>query len=113
MTLDYAVERLYETGWSAEGEHELETLEDGRKFPSVSSVQKQFAQAGLKLSIKQNIMFNCYHAAWSGGDSSTRQRGTVIGASESEAAVYALAQLRQTMGMNAVASQYAGLALAH
>jgi hypothetical protein len=97
MTLEYAVERLYETGWTAAEETDFDILADGRKFPSVGSIKRQFADAGLALSIKHNLMFNCFHAAWTPLKSSDAQPGTVIGASENEAAVYALAQLRQKM----------------
>jgi hypothetical protein len=101
MTLEYAIERLYETGWSAAEESDLNSLGDGRKFPSVEAIKRQFAEAGLKLTIKHNVMFNCYHAAWvpAQGAPSDARPGTVVGACEREAAVYALAQLRQMLAV--------------
>jgi hypothetical protein len=104
MNLEYAVERLYETGWHPTrggGSGELETLDDGRRFPSVASVKREFARSGLELSIKHNIMFGCHRATWApkGRSAADEQSesdamyGTVIGACEREAAVYALAQL--------------------
>jgi len=101
MALEYAVERLYEVGWSPSSTIDLETLDDGRRFPSVVAIQREFARAGLELSIKHNLMFKCYRAAWSpigeplDSQLEAHQRtGTVIGSCEREAAVYALAQLR-------------------
>lgn len=101
MNLDYAVDRLYEVGWLPAVEMELETLSDGRKFPSVVAVQQAFARAGLELAIKHNMMFNCYRATWGPagepldpGHAADEQHGTVVGACQREAAVYALAQLR-------------------
>ena len=101
MNLSYAVERLINAGWTPDMEMDLEQLPDGRSYPSVLAVQREFAQAGLELSIKQNLMFGCYRATWSpAGDAvessaySEVQQGTVIGACPREAAVYALAQLR-------------------
>jgi hypothetical protein len=101
MNLAYAVDRLYEVGWDVCGDADVETLTDGRKFPSVIAVQRDFAQAGLELSIKHNLMYKCYRATWGpagepldetrGADA---RHGTVIAACEREAAVYALAQLR-------------------
>jgi hypothetical protein len=103
MKLDYAVERLYETGWTpcsgdAGG---LETSPEGRRFPSVLAVQREFARAGLELSIKHNLMFSCYRATWAPvgealdpAHAVDEKHGTVVGACEREAAVYALAQLR-------------------
>ncbi len=101
MNLEFAVERLYDTGWSAIGEWDVDHLPDGRAFPSLLAAQRDFARAGLELSIKQNLMFNCYRATWAPLgeflDDSTPaddRHGTVIGACQREAAVYALAQLR-------------------
>jgi hypothetical protein len=88
MNLNYAVDRLYETGWLANDQMDCERLKDGRRYPTVSAVREEFERAGIELSIKQNLMFKCYQAEWSGG--------TVVGSCEKEAAVYALAQLRGT-----------------
>ena len=102
MNLQYAVDRLYQTGWTSSGAGELERLPDGRLFPNVRAVKAEFARAGLDLSIKHNAKFNCYRSAWApAGQIMTESRdadarhGTVIGACEREAAVYALAQLRE------------------
>jgi hypothetical protein len=101
MNLEFAVERLYETGWSAMGEWDADHLPDGRAFPGVLAAQRDFARAGLELAIKQNLMFNCYRATWAPvGEPLDEQHaadechGTVVGACPREAAVYALAQLR-------------------
>jgi hypothetical protein len=104
MVLEYAVDRLYQTAWLPEASMLLESLPDGRVFPSVLAVQREFARAGLELQIKHNMMFSCYRATWApigeplndahAGDD---RHGTVVGACEREAAVYALAQLRESM----------------
>jgi hypothetical protein len=103
MNLEYAVDRLYEVGWSPSVGLELETLPDGRKCPSISQVKREFAKEGLELSIKHNMMFNCCRATWAPmgeqidpGHEADEMHGTVVGACEREAAVYALAQLRET-----------------
>ena len=46
MNLTYAVERLLDTGWSAFDHEEkgLDRLPDGRSFPSVESVRREFAR---------------------------------------------------------------------
>ena len=44
MNLEYAVERLYEAGWTPMDDADLERLGDGRLFPSVLSVQRNFAR---------------------------------------------------------------------
>jgi hypothetical protein len=107
MNLAYAVERLYQSGWSMPGEPDLDRLPDGRSFPSLRAIRREFARAGLELSIKHNLMFNCYHATWGpSGEPLDPQHadddshGTVIGTCEREAAVYALAQLRETLSLS-------------
>jgi hypothetical protein len=116
MNLTYAVDRLFESGWTpagdADGVMDLDRLPDGRRFPSVLAVQREFARAGLELSIKHNMVFNCYRSTWkptgasiaeplneTRHDNEAREaderHGTVIGACQREAAVYALAQLRE------------------
>jgi hypothetical protein len=101
VNLTYAVDRLFYTGWSVSDEIDLERLPDGRTYPSVLGVQREFARAGLELSIKHNMMFSCYRATWGpagepldSARAADERHGTVIGACEREAAVYALAQLR-------------------
>ena len=101
MNLGYAVDRLYETGWLPKSNTDLQRLDDGRWYPSLFTIQREFARAGLELSIKHNLIFNCYRATWHPAgealdDSATAdaRHGTVVGACENEAAVYALAQLR-------------------
>jgi hypothetical protein len=103
MNLTYAVERLYQTDWSpADSDLETERLPDGRPFPTVLAVQREFARAGLELALKHNLMFSCYRATWGPvGEpldetrAADERHGTVVGACPREAAVYALAQLRE------------------
>jgi hypothetical protein len=102
MNLEFAVDRLYETGWTPWGGEDVEALPDGRWYPSVRQVRAEFAREGLELSLKQNLIFNCCRAAW-GKRGEPREAGTVVGSCEREAAVFALAQLRATR-QGAVAS---------
>lgn len=104
MNLTYAVDRLIDTGWTPDASFDLDVLPDGRRYPSVLAVQQVFARAGLELRIKQNLMFSCYRATWAPiGEPlddehlSDERHGTVIGSCEREAAVYALAQLREAV----------------
>ena len=101
MNLDYAIDRLYETGWTPGMDAELEASSDGRQFPTLKAIQRQFAQAGLDLQVKHNPIFKCYRATWgSKGEqldparAADKKHGTVIGSCEREAAVFALAQFR-------------------
>ena len=101
MKLEFAVDRLLETGWTTDERMDLDRLPDGRRYPSVLGVQREFARAGLELRIKQNLMFSCYRATWApigepldDSHAADERHGTVVGACEREAAVYALAQLR-------------------
>ena len=49
MNLTYAVDRLYEAGWQAWSESDLEHAEDNRPYPSMLAIQREFARAGLEL----------------------------------------------------------------
>ena len=101
MNLDYAIDRLYETGWMPGLDNELEAGPDGRQFPSVQSIQREFGREGLDLQIKHNQIFKCFRATWGPqgekldpARAADARHGTVIGSCEREAAVFALAQLR-------------------
>jgi hypothetical protein len=103
MNLTYAVDRLLDAGWLPQDDPDIERLPDGRAFPSTIAVQREFSRAGLELSIKHNLIFNCYRATWAPlgepldpSHAADERHGTVVGACEKEAAVYALAQLRST-----------------
>lgn len=105
MNLTYAVDRLFDSGWTPSDQLELELLPDGRRFPSVLAVQGEFARAGIELSIKQNLIFKCYRAIWHPVGEALDEKhaaddrhGTVVGACPREAAVYAYAQLRAAGG---------------
>src|SRR3954452_8469398 len=99
MNLDYAVDRLYESGWSPVfGPDQYESLPDGRRFPGMESIYREFEHAGLKLNIKHNLVFNTHRATWApmsepndgAANHDPARYGTVIGSSDREAAVYAL-----------------------
>jgi hypothetical protein len=103
MSLQIAVDRLYETGWTPAAGEETESAPDGRVFPGLLSIQRTFFAAGLELAIKHNLVFNCYRATWypigqplEGWATADATHGTVVGQTDVEAAVYALAQLRQS-----------------
>jgi hypothetical protein len=112
MNLDYAVERLYQAGWQPWRAAETECLPDGRRFPSVLEVQRAFAAVGLQLAIEHNAKYNCYRATWSAAgkqsispSAAKERQGTVVGACQREAAVYALAQILAAQPIAATASQ--------
>lgn len=94
MGLNFAVDELYASGWSTLDSAGCEFLE-GRQYPGVSRIQGEFAREGFTLSIRRVELFDCFRAEWrtSSGDAA----GAVVGQSETEAAVYALAQLRRRL----------------
>lgn len=109
MNLEVSVEKLYETGWQPEtfltnpaaiAQAGLEQLPDGRLYPSVIKVQQLFAAAGYDLAIRYVQLFDCYRAAWM--DKQGNALGAVVGSSDREAAVYALAQLRAAKQVGAL-----------
>lgn len=94
MSLRFAVDRLYQAGWNPPSDEEmLERLGDGRWYPSPAAVEREFARAGLRLTLRRNFMFGCCQASWRPEQNEAGSAGTVVGACEREAAVYALAQV--------------------
>lgn len=93
MGIDIALEELYATGWSALDSAGCELDGQGRWVPTVSRIAEEFRGAGFALTVHHAQLFDCYRAVWmtTGGDPA----GAVVGASEHEAAIYALAQLRR------------------
>jgi hypothetical protein len=97
MGLDFAIDELYATGWSALDSSECSHHADGRTFPSVERIKREFGDAGFALSVRHIQLFDCYRAEWT--DANGRAEGAVVGRSESEAAVYALSQLRRQVAI--------------
>lgn len=92
MGLDFAIDALYETGWSGQGSITLQHV-DGRRYPSIASIQMAFVAAGFELFIKHIQLFDCYRAEWR--DDQHQIVGAVVGQSAEESAVYAFSQLRK------------------
>lgn len=94
MGLDFAIDELYETGWSA-----LDTLgthhHRGRTYPGVDRIKREFSAAGFDLTIRHVQLFDCYRAEWR--DASGAAVGAVVGRTDEEAAVYAFSQLRRRL----------------
>lgn len=93
MGLDFAIDELTATGWSAMDTTGCQHTAEGRVYPGLLRVQREFAAAGFELTIRFVQLFDCYRAEWR--DAQGAPAGAVVGGSESEAAVYALAQLRR------------------
>lgn len=93
MGIDFALDQLYATGWLALDTSGCEADVSGRWAPSVPRVNREFSQSGHALSIQHVQLFDCFRAEWS--DATGQPAGAVVGQSEHEAAVYALAQLRR------------------
>jgi hypothetical protein len=92
MELDFALDALYNTGWNP-ADDDTQRHRDGRRFPAITRIKDLFTDQGFDLAIKHIQLFDCYRAEWR--DASSQPLGAVVGQSETEAAVYALAQLRR------------------
>jgi len=113
MTINYAVDRLYQTGWLPTDNTMLERLPSGLRYPTVATVKKVFEDAGLQLSITPHLMFGCCRAEWKAVDGNSAElTGTVVGSCDAEAAVYALAKLREQQLEMRAAGEESQLALA-
>lgn len=98
MGLDVAIDHLYSTGWSALDTQGCQHHDDGRCFPMLDRVRDEFASLGFDLSMRHVQLFDCYRAEWT---TTAGPVGAVVGQSESEAAVYALAQARRVTTVTA------------
>jgi hypothetical protein len=94
MGLEFAIDELYATGWSAldtSGTHH----HNGRPYPGVERIRREFSAAGFDLAIRHVQLFDCYRAEWR--DRAGNAVGAVVGRTDEEAAVYALSQLRRRL----------------
>jgi hypothetical protein len=96
MGLSFALDELHATGWSGLDTAGCSYDVDGRSYPSVARVQQEFAGAGFELKISKVDRFKCFSAEWREAGAETPTQA-VVGHSEDEAAVYALAQLRRSV----------------
>ena len=99
MGLEFAIDELYSSGWQEIEPKGCEQHADGRFFPTSPRVCDEFFKAGYKLTVRHIQLFGCYRAEWH--DDTGLASGAVVGSSESEAAVYALAQLRRNLQSSA------------
>ena len=95
MGLDFAIDELLATGWSALDSTGCEHHSDGRAYPRVPRVTDEFRAAGFELTVRHVQLFDCYRAEWR--DGSGNAAGDVVGRTEAEAAVNALSQLRRSL----------------
>ncbi len=96
MGLNLALDELRATGWSDLDSTGCSYDTDGRAYPSVARVRQEFAAAGFEFKVDRVDQYSCFRASWrdpAGG----ADAGAVVGYTESEAAVYALAQLRRAL----------------
>lgn len=94
MGLDVAIDELYASGWTPSDERDCDRHDDGRCFPRLDRVIREAKELGFELNIRHIQLFDCYRAEW-GGDGGGAN-GAVVGQSDSETAVYALAQVRRS-----------------
>lgn len=102
MGLNFAIDELYSTGWAALDSSGCEHHADGRAFPRAARIGQEFRSAGFDLGVRYIQLFDCYRAEWR--DSTGQPCGAVVGQTEEEAAVYALAQMRRQTHLAAVGS---------
>ncbi len=100
MGLDFAIDELYATGWTALDSTDCDYIPDGRCFPRPARIKREFGEMGYELSLRHVQLFDCYRAEWR--STSGAPSGAVVGQAEAEAAVYALAQLRRQVLSGAV-----------
>lgn len=93
MSLDIAIEHLLGTGWSSLDTSEHIYSPEGRLYPTVERIRAEFHRLGRTLELRRIDLFDCWRAEWT--DASGTPAGAVVGQTEDEAAVHALAELRR------------------
>lgn len=99
MGLDFAIDELYSSGWAALDTAGCKPSGDGRWVPGIDRIRDELARLGLTLRTKHVQLFDCVRAEWLDADG--RVLGSVVGSTELEAGVYALAQVRRTVAATA------------
>ena len=77
MGIDFAIDELYATGWTATDPASSHKHQDGRPIPSLEDVHAAFTDAGFELSVRHIQLFDCYRAEWR--DTSGGASGAVVG----------------------------------
>lgn len=98
MGLNFAIDELYATGWSALNTAGCEYDADGRAFPNLDRIAREFAEQGFEFTIRHVQIFDCHRAEWrtASEGASGQALGGVVGQTPIEAAVFALSRLRRT-----------------
>ncbi len=95
MGLEIAVDELYSTGWSGLDSAGCVHDTDGRWYPTVERVRREFGSAGFDFEVDQADGYDVYRGRWQGP--AGEDGGSVVGHTAEEAAVYALAQHRRQL----------------
>ena len=95
MSLNIALDELRATGWTGLDSAGCAFDAEGRSYPTVGRVSREFAAAGFTFELKRLDRFNCVRAEWR--DAGGSDTGHVVGQTPEEAAVYALAQFRRAL----------------
>lgn len=98
MSLSIVLDELRATGWSGLDSTGCQFDSTGRAYPGVRRVEREFQAAGLDFQITHVGQFNCFRAEWR-EPGAADLAGSVVSASEAEAAVHALAQMRRTLAL--------------
>lgn len=95
MSIEFALDELYATGWTALDTAGCERSGDGRWFPRSETVRREFEAAGFTLAVTHIQLFDCFRAQWA--DEQGNPAGEVVGQTAEEAAIYALSHLRRAV----------------
>ena len=90
MALEFAVDRLTAAGWASDNDRGCSRDASGRLYPSPDRVQVELSEMGLSLDLTHLPSFGCYRARFTSSDGEVV--GEVVGSTEEETAVYALAR---------------------
>ena len=93
MGLEYAIDELYSSGWGTLDTTGCQFGPDGRVFPGMERIAREFRQDVCELEIMEVPEFGCFCAEWL---QNGEKAGSVVSETAHEAAVYALARHRRS-----------------
>lgn len=96
MSISIVLDDLLATGWSGLDSSGCQFDSIGRAYPGVRRVAREFNAAGFEFQITHVGQFNCYRTEWR-EPGAVEIAGSAVSASEIEAAIHALAQMRRSL----------------
>ncbi len=92
MGIEFAIDELYSSGWSTLDTTGCQFGPDGRVYPGMARIEREFRADGHDIAIAEVPEFGCFCAEWTADEEKV---GSVVSETAHEAAIFALARHRR------------------